>query len=91
MAKVTRGAGTAGIKSGDVKKIKKGSKKKANEGIGIVPFVYDEAQDYYQKLSYKQEKVAETVIKQLEKEPVVIKVKKQMEKKEKPLYNLEEL
>lgn len=25
MAKVTRGAGTAGIKSGDVKKIKKGS------------------------------------------------------------------
>lgn len=27
MAKVTRGAGTAGIKSGDVKKIKKGSKK----------------------------------------------------------------
>lgn len=26
MAKVTRGAGTAGIKSGDVKKIKKGSK-----------------------------------------------------------------
>jgi len=28
MAKVTRGAGTTGIKSGDVKKIKKGSKKK---------------------------------------------------------------
>jgi len=28
MAKVTRGAGTVGIKSGDVKKIKKGSKKK---------------------------------------------------------------
>jgi len=28
MAKVTRGAGTAGIKSGDAKKIKKGSKKK---------------------------------------------------------------
>lgn len=27
MAKVTRGAGTAGIKSGDVKKIKKGSKR----------------------------------------------------------------
>lgn len=27
MAKVTRGAGTTGIKSGDVKKIKKGSKK----------------------------------------------------------------
>lgn len=26
MAKVTRGAATAGIKSGDVKKIKKGSK-----------------------------------------------------------------
>lgn len=30
MAKVTRGAGTTGIKSGDVKKIKKGSKKKYN-------------------------------------------------------------
>lgn len=71
--------------------IKKGSKKKANEGIGIVPYVYDDAQEYYQKLSYKQEKVAETISKQLEQEPVVIKVKKQMEKKEKPLYNLEEL
>ena len=71
--------------------VKKGSKKKASEGIGIVPYVYDEAQEYYQKLNYKQEKVAETIIKQLDKEPVVIKVKKQREKKEKPLYNLEEL
>lgn len=71
--------------------IKKGSKEKANEGIGIVPYVYDEAQEYYKKLNYKQEKVAETISKQLEQKSVILKVKKQTEKKEKPLYNLEEL
>ena len=57
----------------------------------IVPYVYDEAQEYYQKLSYKQEKVAETISKQLEQEPVIIKAKKRMKEREKSLYNLEEL
>lgn len=69
--------------------VKKGSKQKANQAIGIVPYVYDEAQDYYTKLSYKQDKVAEVVSKQMEKTPVVIRVKKQ-EIKEKPQYNLED-
>lgn len=71
--------------------VRKGSKKKANEGIGIVPFVYDNAQEYFKNLSNKQEKIAKVVEQQLKKEPIIIKVKKDEEKKEKPLYNLEEL
>lgn len=71
--------------------VKKGSKKRANEGIGIVPYVYDEAQEYYQNLTNRQNKVAETANKQLLQEPKIIKIKKQEEEKEKKLYELEEL
>lgn len=71
--------------------VKKGQKKKANEGIGIVPYVYDEAQEYFRNLSEKQEKIAKVVEQQLKKEPIVIRVEKDKERKEKPLYNLEEL
>jgi len=71
--------------------VKHGSKKKANEGIGIVPFVYDEAQEYFRKLNYKQNKVAEEINKQLNKKPKVLIVKKQENKKEKTYYNLEDL
>lgn len=71
--------------------VKKGNAEKANEGIWAVTFCYDEAQEYYKKLNYKKEKIAETIVEQINKKPVVIEVKKQNEKKEKPLYNLEEL
>lgn len=71
--------------------VKKGTTKRANEGIGIVPFVYEEAQEYFKNLSNKQQKIAKVVEQQLKKEPIIIKVEKLEEKKEKPLYNLEEL
>lgn len=71
--------------------VKNGSKNKADEGIGIVPYVYEEAQEYYNKLTNKQEKVAKTVEKLLEQKPVVMKIRKNNEKKEIPLFNLEDL
>lgn len=71
--------------------VKNGSKTKADEGIGIVPYVYEEAQEYYSRLTNKQEKVAKTVEKLLEQKPVIMKIKKDNGKKEKPLFNLEEL
>lgn len=71
--------------------VKKGSKEKANEGIGIVPYIYDEAQEYYEKLYNKQEKVAKIIEKQLEESPVVLKVKKIENKKVKNLYDLNNL
>lgn len=71
--------------------VKKGSKKRANEGIGIVPYIYDEAQEYFKRLNYKKEQIAETVSKQLEEESVILKVKKINEKKKKIFYDLENL
>ena len=71
--------------------VKNGSKAKANEGIGIVPYIYDEAQTYYYNLHNKQEKVAQVIEKQLKEQPVILKIKKVEEKKKKPLYDLESL
>jgi hypothetical protein len=71
--------------------IKGGSKDKANQGIGIVPYIYDEAQEYYAKMASKQEKVAQTIEKQLKEAPKVLKVKKVEDKKIVGLYNFEEL
>ena len=69
----------------------KGSVEKAKEGIGIVPFIYAEAQDYYKKFEYKKQKIADSIEKQLEQNPIELKLKVNSEKKEKQLYNLEEL
>lgn len=71
--------------------IKKNSTAKSKESIGIVPYVYDEAQEYFRRLENKKEEIAEVIEKQLAEKPVVLKIKKVEEKKEKKLYNLEEL
>lgn len=38
--------------------VKNNSVEKANNGIGIIPYVYDEAQDYFNRIDYKKEKIA---------------------------------
>ena len=70
--------------------IKKNSLKKSNQAIGIVPYVYDEAQEYYKNMAEKQNQLKEVIAEQMQKAPVMIKIKKQP-KKEKLMYNLEEL
>ena len=65
-------------------------KDKANGGIGIVPYVYDAAQEYYNKKEKRQERVAENIVNSLEAQPIIIKVKeKKQEKKE--IYDLDNL
>lgn len=34
---------------------------KANNGLGIVPYVYEEANEYFNRLEYKKKKIAESV------------------------------
>lgn len=73
--------------------IRKGSIDKANEGIGIVPYVYDEAQEFFTKLKNKQDRIAQVIEQQLEVKPEILTIKKTAEEKKKKqsLYNLEEL
>lgn len=63
---------------------------KANQGIGIVPYVYDSAQEYYNNISMRQERVATALSSSLSVATEEIVVKKQ-EKKKKSLYNIENL
>lgn len=48
--------------------IKKGSRKKANEGIGIVPYMYEEAMQYYKDLAIAAERGKEEYKEYLEKQ-----------------------
>ena len=62
---------------------------KANESIGIVPYVYERAQDYFRKQNNLQEKIATKVTENIQEKKVfkVISAKK----KEKVLYDIENL
>lgn len=59
--------------------IKDGSIAKADEGIGIVPYVYQEAQDYFRHLERNVNKLEEAITKRAE--PKIVKVAPQTIKK----------
>ena len=72
--------------------VKKNSIKKANGSIGIIPFVYDEARQYYAKLEQKQKEIGEMIQRQLEKDRIEIKYSPSDyigKKKRKKLINLD--
>jgi hypothetical protein len=62
---------------------------KANQGIGIVPYVYDSAQEYFNNISLRQERVAQDLSNSLDVQTQTIVVKKQEKKKQ--LYDLNNL
>lgn len=41
--------------------IKRGKVEKAMEGIGIIPYVIEEAKEYYSKLEYRSDKIADRI------------------------------
>ncbi len=53
---------------------KKNSIEKANGGMGIVPYIYDEAQRYYKNIILKKRKLAEQAIRQQQEKNKVIKI-----------------
>ena len=71
--------------------IKKGSIEKSQERIGILPYVYDEAKQYYENLTRTQNLILRNVEKQLVKEEKVIVVKQNPAHKGKKVINLEDL
>lgn len=70
--------------------VRKNKIDKANQGIGIVPYVYDEAENYYNGISQRQERVANELNNSLLVAPQEIKVQKK-DKKKKNLYDLDNL
>lgn len=55
--------------------IKKNSPEKAGNRIGIVPYVYDEAKEYYNNLKQKQKKIGKSIEKQMKEDKIKINVK----------------
>ena len=71
--------------------IQKGSIEKAQERIGILPYVYDDAKEYYEKLTRLQNNILINIEKQMSKKEKVLVVKEEQNHKKIREINLEEL
>lgn len=71
--------------------IQKGSVKNANEGIGIVPYVMEDALAYYERFTKKQEKIATNIAKQINNDTVETITIKAKPRREKKLYDLDNM
>lgn len=71
--------------------IQKGSIEKAQERIGILPYIYDDAKKYYENLTRMQNIILTNVEKQLNKQEKVLVIKEEYNRKRKKEINLEEL
>ena len=67
---------------------KNNSIERANGGMGIVPYIYDEAQRYYRNIILKKKKLLEQATKQQEEEKKIVTVTKIKEEKRKNFIDL---
>lgn len=63
--------------------VKNGNKEKANKGIGIVPYVYEEARQHFLKKKNRKEEFGKMIEEQFKQEPRTIKVNRKINKKKK--------
>lgn len=71
--------------------VKKMPTEKSENRIGIVPFIYDEAQIYYNTINNKKKAVAAEVEKQLKKETIQFSIKNIKEEKNKGYIDLDSI
>lgn len=72
--------------------IKNNKKEKANESIGIIPYIYNEAQQYFLNINKKNKDIKKVVEEQIETEKKQINIKiPKRENKKKVAYSLENL
>ena len=71
--------------------VKKSSPDKSGNRIGIVPYVYEEAQSYYSNLNKKQKKIAKDVKEQLKIVPITIQIKGTEEKASKNYIDIDNI
>lgn len=67
---------------------RKNSISRANGGMGIVPYIYDEAQNYYRNIILKKKKLSEQAIKQQKEKNKIVKIIKAEENKRKGFIDL---
>lgn len=73
--------------------VKHGNKDKAADGIGIVPYIYQEAAQYWTDLEVKKQGTIESIIEQIksrESRPVQYFTPKETKKEKKTKWNLED-
>lgn len=71
--------------------VKKQSPDRSGNRIGIIPYIYDEAQAYYEALEKKKEKINIDLKKQLDKKAIVVKVKGDEKRKNKGYIDFDKL
>lgn len=71
--------------------VKRNSTAKSNEGIGIVPYVYEEANDYFKRFNYKVDQIGKKGAWILGNEQVRKVTIREAPKVIEEVYNLEEL
>lgn len=71
--------------------VKKMSTAKAKEGIGIVPYTYEEAQQYFNNFYRKQQNIVNDIKKQMDSKTEERIIQKQENKTNKTVYDLNEL
>lgn len=71
--------------------VKKGRIDKSNGGIGIVPYIYIEAEKYYKNLDKKKKEINKSMKNQLNKEDRVVHLKKEKHKVDKGYIDLDSI
>lgn len=73
--------------------VKKNSWEKSNDGIGIVPYIYEESRKYWTEQERKQKGFMEALEKQLEERQnrEVVKIRRPQTKKAKTKYSLDDV
>lgn len=71
--------------------VKKESSAKSGNRIGIIPYVYDEAQAYYQVLARRQKEIGKVIEKQSKLEPRIVQVLVPRPRKQLQQINLDEI
>lgn len=71
--------------------IQKAPATKAQGGIGIVPYLYEEAQEYYKNVDKKKEEIKNGIEKQLDLDKVIVRITKPEKQKEKEYIDLDSI
>ena len=70
--------------------VKKGDKEKSHKSIGIIPYVYEEANKYFSLKEAQKENLSNAILEQTYGEKILINIK-DISKKKKFIYNIEKL
>lgn len=69
--------------------VRKQSPDRSGNRIGIIPYVYDEAQKYFEDLEKRKKKANEGLIEQVKIKPIVIEIKGEQKRKPKGYIDLD--